>query len=267
MSSGQSNTSSSSHCTLRIGTASTAGARDENQDRLAHFQSPFGYVFVLADGMGGHKQGGRAADIATSRFSSSLGCLPESMPPSDALVSAVAELNRAILEESRLSPEQSEGMGSTLAVLLVRDTPDGSLAIGAHVGDSRIYFLRRDRLFCLTRDHSVVQRLVDSGVLTPENAIGHPEANVLTRALGREDPGPVDLTSWMQVQADDVFLLCSDGLSGYVPDHDLQVTLARQESPQFVAEELLRLALAAQSNDNISAVVVRVETLSESSDR
>ncbi len=248
----------SSSCVLHVGSWSTNGVREENQDRLDSFESPLGQVFVLADGMGGYKGGALAAGIATSTLPQLLRGLPESTPAPEALVQAIEQLNHAILEKS-VNGSDVEGMGSTLVVLLVRHTPDGSLAIGAHVGDSRIYFLRRERLFCLTRDHTMVRDLLDSGALTPEQAVDHPQASVLTRALGRNGPVAVDLTEWMQVQADDVFLLCSDGLSAYAEAEDIRATLAQPESPQVIAEMLVRLALREHSEDNISALVVRAE--------
>jgi PPM family protein phosphatase len=249
----------SSGCVFRVGAWSTNGVREENQDRLTSFQSPIGHVFVLADGMGGYKGGALAAGIATSKLPQILRELPASTPVPDALVQSIDQLNEIILDEGRSSGSDVEGMGSTLVVLLVRHTPDGALAIGAHVGDSRIYFLRRERLFCLTRDHTMVRDLLDAGALTPEQAVDHPQANVLTRALGRSGPVAVDLTSWMQVQVDDMFLLCSDGLSAYAEMDDIRATLAQPESPQTIAEMLVRLALRESSEDNISALVVRAE--------
>src|SRR5450432_3701161 len=129
-------------CALRIGWKSVAGSRPDNQDRVTHFDSPFGHVFLLEDGMGGYRGGSIASSLAISKLPEFLNALPSSSPPQSALVSAIEDVNRSILEESRAGGEAFEGMGSTLAALLVRDTPDGSLAIGAHVGDSRIYFLR-----------------------------------------------------------------------------------------------------------------------------
>jgi protein phosphatase len=250
---------SSSNCIFHVGLASLMGAREENQDRVRHFDSPFGHVFVLADGMGGYKGGAHAADIATSKLSGLLSALPGSMTPRDALVDSIEQLNCLILEESRVVASETEGMGSTLAILLVRDTSDGSFAIGAHVGDSRIYFLRREHLFCLTRDHTVVRRLVDSGALTPEQAATHPQAGVLTRALGRVESVPADVTPWIQAQPDDVFLLCSDGLSGYVGDDAIRDALLRREPAQAVADALVTLALRVRSDDNISVLIVRAE--------
>lgn len=243
---------------LQIGSASIAGMRKENQDRVAGFDSPFGQVFLLADGMGGYRGGAVASRLATSRLPELICSFPADTMPETALVESIRELNLVMLAESRSGAGDGQGMGSTLVALLVRHTPDGSLAIGAHVGDSRMYFLRGSRMFCLTRDHTVVQQLVESGALTPEQAEDHPQASVLTRALGRGETLSVDLTSWMLLQPRDTFLLCSDGLSGYADDMAIQQILSDPDLPDVVARRLIDLALREQSRDNISALIVRV---------
>jgi protein phosphatase len=149
-------------------------------------------------------------------------------------------------------------MGSTLAALLVRQTADGPIAIGAHVGDSRIYFQRGDRLFRLTRDHTVVQQLLDLGSLTPLQAADHPQASVLTRALGRQEMLVVDLTQWLLLKPGDMLLLCSDGLSGFVQDAAIGDVLSRMSAPEQIADDLVDLALREHSSDNVSVLLVRV---------
>jgi protein phosphatase len=175
-------------------------------------------------------------------------------------VQGIQSLNRAILEAGRNGGEDVEGMGSTLAAVLVRDTPDGPLAIGAHVGDSRIYFLRGRQLFCLTKDHTIIERLVDSGALTPEQAIDHPQAGVLTRALGRSETLTIDLTSWRLLKPGDTFLLCSDGLSAYAANDLIRDALLDEEAPDVIARRLVDLALREHSQDNISILMFRVAT-------
>jgi PPM family protein phosphatase len=245
-------------CFLQIGSESTAGARPDNQDRLTHFDSPFGYVFLLADGMGGYRGGEIASSIAISRLPEILRALPPGLPPQSALTEAIQHLNRVILDEGRAGDEALEGMGSTLAAVLVRETPDGPLAIGAHVGDSRIYFLRSRQLFCLTRDHTIVERLLESGALTPEQAADHPQAGVLTRALGKLETLPIDLTSWRLLKPGDIVLLCSDGLSGYAPEDAIREVLLQDGAPDVIAHQLVDLALQERSQDNISVLMFRV---------
>ena len=244
---------------LEIAAESVTGARPDNQDRIAHFDSPFGHVFVLADGMGGHGGGGIASHLAVSQLPEVLRGIPPGEPAQQALTAAIQAVNRRILEEADAGRgEAVHGMGTTVAVVLVRDTPDGSLAIGAHVGDSRIYFLRGAQLFCLTRDHTVVEKLVESGALTPEQAVDHPQAGVLTRALGRSGPLPVDLTAWQLLRPGDIFLLCSDGLSGYASGEAIRQTLSSGGAPAIMARSLVDLAIRQGSQDNISVLVFRV---------
>ena len=245
-------------CGLQVGEKSIAGSRPDNQDSLAHFDSPFGHVFLLADGMGGYGGGSLASSLATSRLPEFLSEVPSSTAPQSALLEAIENVNRTILEESRAGGEAVEGMGSTLAALLVRDTPDGLLAIGAHIGDTRIYFLRGEKLFRLTRDHTLVEQLVQSGALTPDQAIDHPQASILTRALGRGGPLSVDLTSWILLQPGDVILLCSDGLSGFANQASIRKVLLRDDSPEEIADQLIELALKEESTDNVSVLFLRV---------
>jgi serine/threonine protein phosphatase PrpC len=244
---------------LEIAAESIAGTRPDNQDRVSHFGSPFGYVFVVADGMGGHSGGGLASFLVVSRLPEILRAIPPGEPPQQALTNAIQSVNRLILNEAGAGIGGAvEGMGTTVAAVLVRDTPDGSLAIGAHVGDSRIYFLRGAQLFCLTRDHTIVEKLVESGALTAEQALDHPQAGVLTRALGRLPALPVDLTSWHLLKPGDIFLLCSDGLSGYASGEAIRQTLASGDAPEVLARRLVELAIREGSQDNISVLVFRV---------
>ena len=251
--------------TIEIGEESAAGAREENQDRLAHFQSPFGFVAMVADGMGGHQGGSVASSLAVARLPEILQQIPETQAPDQALVQAIEELNREIHAHGEAGSVQ-EGMGSTLAAVLVRENQAGPLAVTAHVGDSRVYFLRGERLFCLTRDHTLVQDLVESGALTAAQASDHPRAHVLTRALGHGEPLSVDVSSWMLLMDGDVFLLCSDGLSAYVSDEAIREELIAPAPAGELARRLVQAALENGSTDNISAAVVRIGAEADSAE-
>lgn len=245
--------------TLEIGSESETGKRSENQDRLVHFESEFGSVFVLADGMGGYQGGAVASQLAISRCEEILRALPAELSAGEALGKMIQEVNRLIFEEGR-EQATKHGMGSTLVVLLVSQTDDGLLAIGAHVGDSRLYFLRHGKLFRLTEDHSLVQRLIKDGMLSETEALVHPHAGVLTRALGRQREIVVDLTSWMLLEPGDVLMLCSDGLSGYVEDEHIRWTLKQDGTSQQLARWIVELALERGSEDNVSALIVKVSS-------
>lgn len=241
-----------------MGSDSQTGQRTENQDRVAHFTSRFGHVFVVADGMGGYHDGALAATLVTESLPGVLDAMPDSLSAEHALTETIQQLNDIVLGHEPDTETPSNGMGSTLAVLLVTQTADGFLAIGAHVGDSRIYFLRAGRLFQLTRDHTVVQNLLDTGQLTAEEAVHHPKAGALTAALGRPGPVEVSLTPWMLLQPGDLLLLCSDGISGHVNDITLRELLAEGGSPVSIARKLVRQAIEEHSTDNMSALIVRV---------
>ena len=184
--------------------------------------------------------------------------LPDSTAPDVALKEAIQEANRAVFTESRHGDKSLRKMGSTIVALLVSETQDGLLAIGAHVGDSRLYFVRDDRLYRLTEDHTMIQQLIKNNTITEEQAEDHPQASVLTRALGHQEEIEVDLTSWMLLKPGDTFLLCSDGLSGYVDDETLRATLTQREASATLSRLLLDLAFSRGSDDNVSVMVARV---------
>lgn len=242
---------------LEVGLESETGKRAENQDRVVHFASDFGSVFVLADGMGGHLNGAVASQMAISACKDVFREIAADLSPPQALEKMIKGVNRLIYEQG-CEQAPGRGMGSTLVALLISQTVDGLLAIGAHVGDSRLYFLRQGKMFRLTEDHSLIHRLLRDGTLTESEAQVHPQAGVLTRALGREPDIAVDLTSWMMLQPGDRLLLCSDGLSGYVQDEYICRALQLEGTSQELARGLVVLALDQGSEDNISALVVRV---------
>ncbi len=243
--------------TLEFALESTQGRRPDNQDNIYQFESAFGSVFLLADGMGGHQGGGVASKLATSNFAKALEMLPELSTPDSALAMAIQEVNRIIYEQSQNGDASLRRMGSTIVALLVSQTPDGLFAIGAHVGDSRLYFGREDKMFRLTKDHTMVEQLRANSTLTEEEAKHHPQAGVLTRALGQKEAVEVDITSWMLLKPGDIFLLCSDGLSSYVGDNEIRQIILQRDSCNAIALNLLDMAAAAGSDDNVSALVVR----------
>ncbi|APD09365.1 MULTISPECIES: PP2C family protein-serine/threonine phosphatase [Thermus] len=221
--------------------------RPKNEDAIGHALTPWGGVFVVADGMGGHRTGEVAARLAVESI---LEYLKDKEPSPKALLEAFERANERIFREAQ-RPE-NRGMGTT-ATSLVLDLP---YALIAHVGDSRAYLLRQGELTLLTEDHSWVAERVRQGLLTPEEARTHRWRNVITNALGSFPQARVDLLG-LKLEPGDVFLLCTDGLSGVLDERTLQEVL-KTFPPEEAAKRLVALANEWGGPDNVSAIVVRV---------
>ncbi|MCI2974599.1 MAG: Stp1/IreP family PP2C-type Ser/Thr phosphatase [Ferrimicrobium sp.] len=222
----------------------TGRVRAQNQDRL--FAD--GSVFIVADGMGGHAGGNVAAEVAVSETVASLkaGDHPEV---------AIDNANRSILDRAQ-HEVALEGMGTTLTMALVN--AEESRADIFNVGDSRAYLLRDGELTQLTNDHTFVQELVDAGSITREQAMTHRARHVLTRVLGVAlDVSPDHFQ--VPLQAGDVVLLCSDGLINEVSNDEIARVLATQ-NPEEAVDALIRSANQHGGNDNITVVVVKIDT-------
>ncbi|QDW61769.1 PP2C family serine/threonine-protein phosphatase [Oerskovia sp. KBS0722] len=226
--------------------------RSNNQD--SGYAGP--HLVVVADGMGGHAGGDVASSLAVAALAPLDG---ESHGPDEALGLLESSIDNArldLVERSEQTPELA-GMGTTVTALL----RSGNTLAMAHLGDSRAYLLRDGVLNQVTTDHTFVQHLVDTGRITPEEAEYHPQRNVVMRVLGDFD---VDLTPDMSVREarpGDRWMLCSDGLSGFVSLETLEQTLISVEDTDECAERLLHLALRAGSTDNVTVVVVDVVDL------
>lgn len=225
--------------------------RQMNQDSL-HAASG---LFVVADGMGGHRGGEVASSVAVDSMASGSGYV-ESI---EELVQRVRDANLAILDRADADSELL-GMGTTLCAVapLERDWEGGTRLGLVNVGDSRIYRFAGGRLEQITEDHSLVATLVRDGHVTAEEAATHPNRNVVTRALGT---GPdIEVDYWeLRAARDELYLLCSDGLFGEVTDSRIAATLRRLNDPGEVAEELVRLAMEGGARDNVTVVVLRVD--------
>jgi PPM family protein phosphatase len=228
----------------------TGRQRRDNEDN-AFARAP---VFVVADGMGGAQAGEVASKIATETFEKGL---PDSGSPEERLAERVREANHQIHELSRTDRERA-GMGTTLTAAYVDDT---SVAI-AHVGDSRAYLFRDGTLERLTQDHSLVEELVRQGKLTPEQAAGHPQRSIITRALGPE--ASVEVDTWTYpVRAGDILLLCSDGLTTMISEDRVAEILGEAGSLDGAADALIDAANEAGGRDNITVVLFRLEEVGE----
>ncbi|MFE9391015.1 Stp1/IreP family PP2C-type Ser/Thr phosphatase [Streptomyces sp. NPDC006784] len=221
--------------------------REHNED--SGYAGP--RLLAVADGMGGQAAG----EVASSEVISAMVQLDEDIPGSDILTSLGTTVQRAN-DQLRVMVEedpQLEGMGTTLTALLWTGQRLGLV----HVGDSRAYLLRDGQLTQITQDHTWVQRLVDEGRITEEEATTHPQRSLLMRALGSGDHVEPDL-SIREVRAGDRYLLCSDGLSAVVSHQTIEETLAGYHGPQDTVQELIQLALRGGGPDNITCIVADV---------
>ena len=230
------------------GFSDTGRVRTQNEDIFA-FDAAQGLA-VLADGMGGSNAGGVAAQIAVD---SVLSFLRDASAPIDKelLCAAVAHANNRVFLESRNSVAHI-GMGTTLVVARIADT----VGWVAHVGDSRAYRLRGSTLSQLTKDHSVVQELIDAGAITAEEARQAPNRNIITRAIGLEPSLEVDASEF-DVAGGDVVLLCSDGLSDLIGDRDIaELLIEHKDNLDGAARQLVKSANSAGGTDNVTVVLV-----------
>ena len=222
-------------------------------------------IVVLADGMGGYNAGEVASGMATSLIASGLteswtkdALAKLSRDDAMALAQAVlqkqvARANKAIFDAAEKDPHCA-GMGTTLVACLFYDN---FLAVG-HIGDSRLYRMRNDALEQVTRDHSLLQEQIDSGLITKEDARSSHNKNLVTRAVGIDPEVEAEIHTH-EVQEGDIFLLCSDGLNDMIEDDEIQMTLiALRSNLDLTAQQLIQAANDAGGRDNVSVMLVKV---------
>lgn len=224
--------------------------RARNEDAI--LTDPSGVLWAVADGMGGHGHGDVASDIVID----CLAAIPDGAAWADPEAALLAELRRAnaLVRERARELGAAHGMGATVVALVIRR----ALAHLAWAGDSRAYLCRRGAMRLLTRDHTVVQDLLDRGVLGPGEAEGHPESHVVTRAVGGDEALEADVAQ-APLLAGDWLLLCSDGLTACLDDGAIARALAEAPSPEEACRRLLIESLEAGAPDNVSVVAVRME--------
>jgi len=220
-----------------------------------------GQVFIVADGMGGHRGGEQASALAVGAVEQFL------LNALRWLIDLDGSAEGSVLREFKAAIESADacvyaaaaanselaGMGSTLTMAF----SSGSDLFVAHAGDSRCYLARHGKLQRLTHDDTLVNELVETGVLTPEEASRHQFRSVITNVVGSTQKGVRAEVHRMTVEAGDILLLCTDGVTGMVSDERIAAVLLNSVSPQTACEELIRLANDAGGNDNITAVVAQ----------
>ncbi|WP_456786181.1 Stp1/IreP family PP2C-type Ser/Thr phosphatase [Cellulomonas sp. P5_C5] len=243
---------------LRYAARSDVGlVRSNNQDSA--YAGP--HLLMVADGMGGHAGGDVASSVAVAAFAPLDG---ESHGPDDALdqlETALADARDEIIARSDADPELS-GMGTTVLAILRA----GNKLAMVHLGDSRGYLMRDGILTQVTTDHTFVQHLVDIGRITPEEAEHHPQRSVVMRVLGDFDPEVTPDLSVREARRGDRWLLCSDGLSGFVSAETIEETMATIADVDACADRLVQLALRAGGGDNITVVLADVVELDDVAD-
>jgi len=237
--------------------------RDHNEDNWA--TDPAHGLYIVSDGLGGQLAGEVASKIVVETLPAMLrqrltdvADLAEPFAYQQ-LLEAIAELSHQVYEQTK-GQLGLEGMGATVVLALIRD----SKALIAHMGDSRAYLLRDGKLKRLTRDHSIVQLLIDNGEIKPEQAVTHPARGRVTRSIGMEGE-PLPEARVLQIKSGDRLLLCSDGLVGMLTDKKIQSILKNGTDPAATSRRLIDAANEAGGKDNVTAVIITVseETASQ----
>lgn len=227
--------------------------RSENQDAFGSASLDGLDFFIVCDGMGGHRGGSTASRLAVARIEKYLESSQE--PLVDRMVAALVDANEAIYAKSQVERELS-GMGTTAVILAVdHATRHG---VYTHVGDSRLYRVRRNEIRQLTRDHTFVQRLVDDGILDQDAAESHPQSNVIIRSLGGQPDVDVEIgDTELRLEDGDVFVLCSDGLHGLVGEQEI-ARVVRSHAPEEAAQILIARANEEGGHDNITVELIQI---------
>ena len=227
--------------------------RRENQDSSGYF--PDRNLFVVADGMGGHKGGKQASEMAVATIEercASASAVTDLEAGISQLVEAIHDANGRIVERGSRDDDLSR-MGTTLVALLLDGLGKGAVA---HVGDSRAYRLRGDELELLTVDHTVVADLLRRNEISEAEASAHPYRHVLTRALGAAHEVTADVQH-LELRPGDLYVLCSDGVSGMLSEEEIKVILtAHRDDPEAVCRGLIAAANRAGGKDNATAITV-----------
>ncbi len=240
---------------VSFGKTDIGKTRKSNQDFfLTSTEQP--YLFVLCDGMGGHSSG----DVASRTTAESIKTYVHLQSTMDLdenkaeklLKNAVSYANNVVHTRAKTS-ETFKGMGTTCDVCLL----DFDKLYIVHVGDSRVYRLRQGVFSQLTKDHSLVDEMVEKGVITKEEAKTHPDKNIITRAVGTNPTVDIDFIS-DDLLPDDILLMCSDGLSNMVSDFDIKRLLISADKPEEIVNHLVGLANQNGGKDNITAVYIKV---------
>lgn len=230
--------------------------RTVNQDFVFTSETPVGNLpnlFVVADGMGGHKAGDFASSYAVEILLSTIR-EDENSNPVKIIRAAIENANTQLLREAS-DNEAMSGMGTTMVLVTIV----GHYAYVANVGDSRLYLIDENKISQITKDHSLVEEMVRMGEISRDDARNHPDKNIITRALGAGRDVDVDFFD-IRLTPGDILLLCSDGLSNMVTDEDIRQVILTSETLEEAGRRLVSMANDNGGRDNIAVVLVEPET-------
>lgn len=231
--------------------------RENNQDSYYLSKIDEFPLFIIADGMGGHKAGEVASSLAVETIKNIFTekkelLLNENTKIIEFIEEAIDEANRVVFQKANLDSD-CNGMGTTITMAYLCEN---KVFIG-HVGDSRAYLLRGNEFIQLTEDHSLVAELVRKGSISKEEAVYHPQKNIITRALGTDEKIKTDIVI-KEVFNDDILLLCTDGLTNMVNEGKIKNTLQKEEDLEIVCNDLVTMANDLGGLDNITVIAVKI---------
>ncbi|HJV44152.1 MAG TPA: Stp1/IreP family PP2C-type Ser/Thr phosphatase [Bacillota bacterium] len=225
-----------------------------NEDTGAVVKLNNGYTLaIVADGMGGHQAGDLASLMAVDLIKIELSELPDGLTPEkaiDLLDQAILKANDAIYQYAK-THEDCMGMGTTIAISIIT----WDWLVTGHIGDSRIYRISSEGITQLTDDHSLVNELLKNGQISAEEAIKHPQRNVLIRALGTDKHVDAEFQA-LEWDVEDHLLICSDGLSNKLTSFEMLSIIHQSKSPEIAVDALINQAVQAGGEDNVTAIVI-----------
>jgi protein phosphatase len=241
---------------LVIGNYSDVGkAREINEDYFGSFSGTFGRLLIVCDGMGGHKGGEIASRFAVETIKNHFEKLNSNFDIAHEISNSLEEANKSIIQLAQEDTSLSD-MGSTVVLALVKDGQTHY----ASIGDSRIYRIRNGEIQQMTTDHSLVQQMVDSNMITKDEAKDHPKKNVITKALGINAELEPEIYEPFELRENDKLILCSDGLTAHVEENEIR-EIVKNNSPQDSANKLTDLANERGGSDNITVQVASVNSI------
>lgn len=238
---------------MMVGILSDKGnVRENNEDSVGFYKDDIKEVYIVADGMGGHNAGEVASKLAVDVILNYISSLEQCNYTQELLFSAIDEANKKVYEKSKENPKLN-GMGTTVTACLKYNNK----MFVANVGDSSCYIIKKNVISKVTKDHSLVQQLIDNGSITEQEALNHPNKNIITRALGINSFVEIDIFK-EDIEDIEKVILCTDGLTNVVSDQEIKDIVLNNDNV-IACEKLVELSKTNGSRDNISVIVFEGE--------